>query len=142
MIYSAGVWSLMVIAIREFTHEELLAAKYTECEAQKHSKGFIYVFVLFHIKHRSSFFVLFCSLEWLSFLEVSVWFNRVIANLFENEPVKQRLRWCNHQSFRDFLSFFVYIILSQQYYFCNWFNTIFPFTVSKYFCRGWWGLFG
>ena len=44
----------MVIAIREFTHEELLAAKYTECEAQKHSKVFIYVFVLFHIKHRSS----------------------------------------------------------------------------------------
>ena len=41
MLLLGRVWSLMKRTIREFIHEEVFAAKYTESEAQKHSKEFI-----------------------------------------------------------------------------------------------------
>ena len=40
------VWGLVIETIRKLACEEFIAVKHTWSEAQKHSKGFIYVYFL------------------------------------------------------------------------------------------------
>ena len=49
MLYPSGAWALGIKTIREFTHEEFLAPKYTKSKALKHLKVFIYVYFLINI---------------------------------------------------------------------------------------------